>query len=158
MHWTVSAATLLHLLFCALIVAACFVCTLVANDNSELRTDYNRFESKYFGENETYNNDKRQIIEDFYRQSSLAAKSIQEMSFHLNRTGAVKVFEVDDDANRNFSTQTYNEGNKLLFHEKSRKIPHGKSLSYFKCVLEIMKWKIYVGNELASQYTLNRRH
>lgn len=110
MHWTGSAGTILHLLFRALIVAACFVCTLIANENSELRNDYNHFESKYFGENATYNNDKRQIIEDFYRQSSLATKSIQEMSFHLNRTGSVKVFDVDDDANRNFSTQTYNEG------------------------------------------------
>jgi hypothetical protein len=114
MHWTVSAGSLLHLLFCVLIVAVNFMCSLIAaaNDNTDIITDYNHFESKYFGENETYNNDKRQIIEDFYRQSALAAKTIQEMSFHLNRTGVVKVFELDDDAtrDRNFSTQTYNEG------------------------------------------------
>lgn len=106
MHWTVSVGTLLHLLFCALIVAVNFVCAI--NDNAEARADYNQFESKYFGENETYNNDKRLIIEDFYRQSSLAAKSIQEMSFRLNQSGLVKHNE-----NENFSTQTtsqYNEG------------------------------------------------
>lgn len=116
MHWTVSAGTLLHLLFYALIVAVNFVCSLiVANDNADIKTDYNHFESKYFGENETYNSDKRLIIEDFYRQSALAAKSIQEMSFHMNRSGAVQKFEADDEAapNKSVSTQTtgdYNEG------------------------------------------------
>lgn len=117
MHWTVSAGTLSHLLFCALIVAVNFVCTLIASDdNADVRTDYNQFESKYFGENETYNSDKRLIIEDFYRQSSLAAKAIQEMSFKLNRSGAVPRFESGDGAHmiRNFSSQTtshYTEGN-----------------------------------------------
>jgi hypothetical protein len=114
MLWTVSAGALLHLLFCALIVAI-NVCSLIAtaNDNTDIKMDYNHFESKYFGENETYNNDKRQIIEDFYRQSALAAKTIQEMSLKLNRTGVAKVFDSDDETNRdrNFSTQTYNEGN-----------------------------------------------
>lgn len=111
MLWTVSAGALLHLLFCALIVAI-NVCSLIAtaNDNTDIKMDYNHFESKYFGENETYNNDKRQIIEDFYRQSALAAKTIQEMSFQLNRTGNVKVFDSHDETNRNFSTQTHNEG------------------------------------------------
>lgn len=115
MHWTVSAGTLLHLLFCALIVAVNFVCALIAaNDKPDTKTDYNHFGSKYFGENETYNNDKRLIIEDFYRQSALAAKTIQEMSFHVNRSGNVQKFEADDEANRNDSTPTtshYNEGN-----------------------------------------------
>lgn len=113
MHWTVSAGTLLHLLFCALIVAVNFV-RIATDDNSDVRADYNRFESKYFGENETYNSDKRHIIEDFYRQSSLAARSIQEMSFRLNQTGAVRKFDPEDDSTRNFSTQTtsqYSEGN-----------------------------------------------
>lgn len=110
MLWTVSAGALLHLLFCALIVAI-NVCSLIAmaNDNTDMKMDYNHFESKYFGENETYNNDKRQIIEDFYRQSALAAKTIQEMSFQLNRTGVAKVFDSDDE--KNVSTHTYNEGN-----------------------------------------------
>jgi hypothetical protein len=122
MHWTVSAGTLLHLLFCALIVAVNFVCALIAtNDNTDIKADYNHFESKYFGENETYNNDKRQIIEDFYRQSSLAAKSIAEMSFHVNRTGAVQKFNANDDAssNRDFATQStsdYNEGRNNYSH------------------------------------------
>lgn len=117
MHWTVSSGTLLHLLFCALIVAVNFVGLLVAsNDNSD-RTDYNQFESKYFGENETYNNDKRMIIEDFYRQSSLAAKAIQEMSFKLNLSRAVGGSSPEHDATviRNFSTQPtshYSEGSK----------------------------------------------
>lgn len=117
MHWTVSAGTLLHLLFCALIVAVNFVCSMVAtNDNADIQTDYNHFESKYFGENETHNNDKRLIIEDFYRETSLAAKSIQEMSFRLNRSGIVNKFNPDDDAEiaKNTSIQTtshYNEGN-----------------------------------------------
>lgn len=122
MHWTVSSGTLLHLLFCALIVAVNFVCTLVAaNDNSDIRTDYNRFESKYFGENETYNNDKRMIIEDFYRQSSLAAKTIQEMSFKLNLSRVVGGSGEHDTVIRNFSTQptSHNsEGNKKLFMTK----------------------------------------
>lgn len=114
MHRTVSAGTLLHLLFCALIVAVNFVCTLIAaNDNADIKTDYNHFESKYFGENETYNSDKRLIIEDFYRQSALAAKSISEMSFHVNRSGAVQKFEADDDEalNRNVSTHTTGDNN-----------------------------------------------
>lgn len=129
MHWTVSTGTLLHLLFCALIVAVNFVCCLIApNDSSDVRTDYNHFESKYFAENETYNNDKRLIIEDFYRQSALAAKSIQEMSFRLNRSGIVNKFEQNDEANkdRNFSIQTtshYNEGNKSLILCSYRKFP-----------------------------------
>jgi hypothetical protein len=107
MHWTVSVGTLLHLLFCALLVAVNFVCAV--DDNAE--ADYNRFEGKYFGENETYNSDKRLIIEDFYRQSSLAAKSIQEMSFRLNLSGAAKPAE--HEATKTFSTQTaspYSEG------------------------------------------------
>lgn len=120
MHWTVSTGTLLHLLFCALIVAVNFVCCLVApNDNSDVRTDYNHFVNKYFGENETYNNDKRLIIEDFYRQSSLATKSIQEMSFRLNRSGVVNKSEQNDeeeeDKRNSFqTTSNYNEGNKSL--------------------------------------------
>lgn len=118
MHWTLSAGTLSHLLFCALVVAVNFVCALIASgDNADIKADYNHFESKYFGENETYNNDKRLIIEDFYRQSALAAKSIHEMSFRLNRSGIVQKFEPDDDAtmSRNLSTPTtshFNEGNK----------------------------------------------
>lgn len=117
MHWTVSAGTLLHLLFCALVVPVNFVCSMVpTNDNADTQTDYNHFESKYFGENETHNNDKRLIIEDFYRETSLAAKSIQEMSFRLNRSGVVDKFHPDDDANivKNISIQTtshHNEGN-----------------------------------------------
>lgn len=120
MHWTVSVGTLLHLLFCALIVAVNFVCCLIApNDNTDIRTDYNHFESKYFSENETYNNDKRLIIEDFYRQSALAAKSIQEMSSRLNRSGIVNKFEPNDEENMEKSfaiptTSHYNEGNKSL--------------------------------------------
>lgn len=115
MHWTISAGTLLHLLFCALIVAVNFVC-FATNDQSDVRADYNHFESKYFGENETYNNDKRLLIEEFYGQSALAAKSIQEMSFHLNQTGAArKAAEGNATVISNFSTthttSHYNEGN-----------------------------------------------
>jgi hypothetical protein len=119
MHWTVSAGTLLHLLFCALIVAVNFVFALIApNDNAAIKTDYNHFESKHFGENETYNSDQRLIIEDFYRQSALAAKSIQEMSLRLNQSGK-KIESNDDDPNvkSSFSTAEittsshFNEGN-----------------------------------------------
>lgn len=119
MHWTVSAGSLLHLLFCALVVAVNFVCALVASsDNPDVATDFNHFESKYFGENETNNNDKRLIIEDFYRQSALAAKTIREMSFHLNQSSSVQRLEADGEAdvNGNVSTQTtthYNEGNEV---------------------------------------------
>lgn len=108
MHWTLSAGTLLHLLFCALIVAVNFDC-IATDDRGDTRADYNHFESKYFGENETHNNDKRLIIEEFYGQSALAAKTIQEMSFHLNRTGGVvKKFSLDNDGAviSNFSTET----------------------------------------------------
>lgn len=120
MHWTISVGTLLHLLFCALIVAVSFECALILpNDNTDIRTDYNNFESKYFGENETHNNDKRLIIEDFYRQSALAAKSIQEMSFRLNQSGNANNLKWGNDSSvvRNFSTQTStsldNEGKKI---------------------------------------------
>lgn len=106
MHWTVSAGTLLHLLFYALIVAVSFVCSLISpNDNTnDNKPGYNHFESKYFGENETHDNDKRLIIEDFYRQSSLAAKSIHEMSFRLNQSGGANFFKPTQ-------TSTSHEGN-----------------------------------------------
>jgi hypothetical protein len=130
----------------------------MANDNTDIKLDYNHFESKYFGENETYNNDKRQIIEDFYRQSALAAKSIQEMSFHLNRTGVAKVFDSDDE--KNVSTQTYNEGNYIFMRlfmgfggwEQEKMIFSGgwKSSTFHVCGMkhwDVMKWKIYVEGE-----------
>lgn len=95
----------------------------ITDKSSDTRSDYNNFESKYFGENETYNNDKRMIIEDFYRESSLAAKTIQEMSFKLNlsRIAAAGASGNDTTIIRNFSTQTtnnYSEGNKKLFMTK----------------------------------------
>jgi hypothetical protein len=102
MHWTASVGTLLHLLFCAFIVAVSFV--RAVDDSTDAQADYNRFESKYFGENDTYNSDKRLIIEDFYRQTSLAAKSIQEMSFRLNLSGAAKLSE--HEPTKTFTAQT----------------------------------------------------
>lgn len=154
MHWTISAGTLLHLLFCALIVAASFVCSLIVpNDKTDLQTDFNHFASKYFGENETHNNDKRLIIEDFYRQSALAAKSIQEMSFRLNQSSVDSKLQSGENSSmvKNFSMQTSdshnNEGKKqsseltevtLKFIAVRGKfyIPSDKEKSY--------RWKILV--------------
>ena len=162
MHRTISVGTLLHLLFCMLIVAvSCISALIVPKDNSNTKADYNNFDSKYFGENETHNNDKRLIIEDFYRQSALAAKSIQEMSFRLNQSSAQ--LGIDSNMDRNISTQTStrnhdNEGKKqqtsefynlweifIFFRqEKSERVPDGKSLCSFQMKSEFMKWKIYV--------------
>lgn len=85
MHWTISVGTFLYLLFYAHIVIINFaICT--TQGESDIKSDYNHFESKYFDENETYSNDKRLIIEDFYRQSALSVKNIQDISFHINAT------------------------------------------------------------------------
>ncbi|KAG5679583.1 hypothetical protein PVAND_009143 [Polypedilum vanderplanki] len=77
-NWTMSVDTFLHLLI--IIITNCVI--LTQSDNSD--SDYNHFESKYFGENETYNNDKRLIIEDFYRQSAFSMKSIKDINFQIN--------------------------------------------------------------------------
>lgn len=119
MHRTASVGTLLHLLFCAFIVAVSFV--RAVDDSTDAQADYNRFESKYFGENDTYNSDKRLIIEDFYRQTSLAAKSIQEMSFRLNLSGAAKLSE--HEATKTFTAQTTS--------------PHGEGKSWAESSLKL---------------------
>jgi hypothetical protein len=120
MHWTASVGTLLHLLFCAFIVAVSFV--RAVDDSADAQADYNRFESKYFGENDTYNSDKRLIIEDFYRQTSLAAKSIQEMSFRLNMSRGAKLSE--HEATKTYIAQTtspHGEGKRVERAEGSLK-------------------------------------
>lgn len=73
-----SVGTFLH--FLIIIITNCVI--LTQSDSSD--SDYNHFESKYFGENETYNNDKRLIIEDFYRQSAFSMKSIKDINFQIN--------------------------------------------------------------------------
>lgn len=90
MHWTMSVGTFLHLLFYAHIIIINFILCAITQSDSDIQTDYsNHFDSKYFGENETYNNDKRLIIEDFYRQSALSVKNIKDISFFINATTAL---------------------------------------------------------------------
>ncbi|XP_070500295.1 uncharacterized protein [Chironomus tepperi] len=95
MHWTISVGTFLHLLFYAHIIIINFVLCGITQSESDINTDYNHFDSKYFGENETYNNNKRLIIEDFYRQSALSVKSIKDISFHVNTTTKIALPTID---------------------------------------------------------------
>jgi hypothetical protein len=95
MHWTISVGTFLHLLFYAHIIIINFVLCAITQSDSDTKSDYNHFDSKYFGENETYNNDKRLIIEDFYRQSALSVKSIKDISFHVNATAKIALPTID---------------------------------------------------------------
>jgi len=95
MHWTISVGTFLHLLFYAHIIIINFVLCAITQSESDTKSDYNNFDSKYFGENETYNNDKRLIIEDFYRQSALSVKSIKDISFHVNATAKIALPTID---------------------------------------------------------------
>lgn len=77
-----SVGTFLHLLlFYAHIII--IIINFVSCDG-DIKSDFNHFESKYFSENDTYNNNKRLIIEDFYRQSAISVKNIKDISFHIN--------------------------------------------------------------------------
>lgn len=100
MPWTISVDTLLHLLlFCAHIIiinnsvnahgdtaASAAVATEVAksvnnNNNADnKKPDYIHFDNKYYVENETYYSDKRQIIEEYFRQSATSVKSSSSSS------------------------------------------------------------------------------
>lgn len=122
MHWTISVGTLLHLLFYAHIIIINFVLCAITQQQQQQQQqnlddsenimmkigDYNAFESKYFAENDSYNNDKRQIIEDFYRQSALSVKSIKDISFHIN-SSATSV--VGDTESFDASSSSTSEGN-----------------------------------------------
>jgi hypothetical protein len=110
MHWTVSVGTLLHLLFYAHIIIINFV--LCVSDEQQQHqidvdggddmlnklNDYKHFDSSkyYASENDSYNNDKRLIIEDFYRQSALSVKNIKDISFHINTTANTVVVSSGD--------------------------------------------------------------
>jgi hypothetical protein len=86
MHWTISVGTLLHLLlFCAHIIINFVCCAITQPSKSDpIIPDYAHFETLYFGENETYNSDKRLIIEEFYRQSALSVKNIKNISLNAS--------------------------------------------------------------------------
>lgn len=70
-------------LLCTQIVLVKFIGSV--SESEITRLDYSKFESKF--SNETYNKESKIIIEDFYRQSSLAAKNVQDMNFHSHFTG-----------------------------------------------------------------------
>jgi hypothetical protein len=127
MYWTISSLWRfqLHLLLCASVVVIEFVVALnTPNINSiediQLSKDFKHFASKYLtSENETYTSDKRLIIEEFYRQSVLSAKSSHdltstELSHVNNSTNVIKL--VADEQQNNETTRrdkhsVTNEGN-----------------------------------------------
>lgn len=117
MHWTMSVGYLLHLLFYAhIIIINNFIdCAIQSSESDNIKGDYNYFESKYFGENETYNNDKRLIIEEYYRQSALSVKNIKDISFHINMSAitensAAQTTQQISSASENSNV---NEGNEI---------------------------------------------
>jgi hypothetical protein len=119
MHWTVSNLWRfqLHLLLCASVVVIEFVVALNSpNINNiediQLSKDYKHFASKYLtSENETYTSDKRLIIEEFYRQSVLSAKSSHDLTqtefSHVNNsTNVIKVVSDEQQKNNNETNET----------------------------------------------------
>lgn len=96
MHWTISVDTLLHLLlFCTHIIIINNFSSVNGNiakgdsKNGDNKPDYIHFDgTKYYVENETYNSDKRQIIEEYFRQSATSVKSnsIKDHKFYVNMT------------------------------------------------------------------------
>lgn len=117
-----SVDTLLHsLLFCAhIIVINNFVnvhCDIAKSGKNN--PDYIHFDgTKYLVENETYHSEKRQIIEEYFRQSATSAKSssIKDIyKFHVNMsetTESVNNAAVEtsgDDVNHH-----KDEGNKMI--------------------------------------------
>lgn len=137
-----SAGQLLRLLlFYGNIVVNFVVCgggtmPTLSDSNSDdgqhdINKNYNRLVSKYFGENETYNHDKRLIIEDFYRQSALAAKAVREMNFHINHSHTV--------AKPNYATTTAttdgsHDETSLAINEANKNISTTVHYSQGKCI------------------------
>jgi hypothetical protein len=54
-------------------------------NNGDNKPDYIHFDnSKYYVENETYHSDKRQIIEEYFRQSATSVKSSNVKEYKFN--------------------------------------------------------------------------
>jgi len=112
-----SGSALLHLLFCGAIVVSFVSCLITSssdtnpNNNNEMKIDYNAYMAG-MAENETYHSDKRLIIEEFYRQSALAAKNSNQ-DFHINQSviksstnsSSSSSFDENSDANGKSFTQ-----------------------------------------------------
>lgn len=124
MHWTISVDILLHLLlFSTHIITinnsanAHGDITKSANGADNIKPDYLNFDNKYYVENETYYSDKRQIIEEYFRQSATSVKSsVKDHKFYVNMSGVTteSVINVDVKVIENvaqLSTRRKDEGN-----------------------------------------------
>lgn len=121
MHRTISVDTLLHsLLFCAhIIIINNFVSVhgdiAKSANNGDNKPDYIHFDnSKYYVENETYHSDKRQIIEEYFRQSATSAKSsssVKEYKFNtMNMSSETTESGINSSLNERDDNALKNEG------------------------------------------------
>lgn len=122
MHWTISD-TLLHLLlFCTHIitinnsVSAHGDIAKSANGADNIKPDYLNFDNKYYVENETYYSDKRQIIEEYFRQSATSVKSsVKDHKFYVNMSSVTTESVINVENIAQLSTRK-DEGNLINSH------------------------------------------
>lgn len=123
MHWTISVDTLLHLLlFCAHIItinnsvnAHGDMAKSVNGGADNIKPDYINFDNKYYVENETYYSDKRQIIEEYFRQSATSVKSSSSSvkdhnKFYVNMSSTTTESVINAESEAHLSTRG-DEGN-----------------------------------------------